>query len=265
MTTPQAGSASVQGDLWSARPRDWSRIQEPQFLPVYTAALESLALAPGTMILDAGCGSGRFAEMAAERGLKVTGLDAAEALLEVARGLVPGADFRLGEIEALPFDDHTFDAVTGFNSFQFAADPVAALREARRVAKPGAAVAIATWGPMERCEAAAQIATVAGLMQAAPAGAPVPFALSAPGALEAMATEAGLSPVRTEDVECTWEYDNELTAIRGFISSGPAERAVRHSGEAVVFEALRASLQPFAQAEGGFRLKNVFRILFATA
>lgn len=44
----------------------------------------------------------------------------------------------------MPFPDHAFDLVTGFNSFQFAGNPAIALAEARRVAKPGAHVAIMT-------------------------------------------------------------------------------------------------------------------------
>lgn len=44
--------------------------------------------------------------------------------------------------EALPFPDQVFDVVTGFNVFQYAANPEAALGEARRVARPGALVAV---------------------------------------------------------------------------------------------------------------------------
>jgi len=74
------------------------------------------------------------------------GLDAAEALLDVARKRTPSGDFRQGEMEELPFADGTFDVVTGFNSLQYAADPVNALRQARRVSKPSAKVAMAVWG-----------------------------------------------------------------------------------------------------------------------
>ena len=59
----------------------------------------------------------------------MSGLDAAEALLDVARKRTPSGDFRQGEMEELPFADGTFDVVTGFNSFQYAADPVNALRQ----------------------------------------------------------------------------------------------------------------------------------------
>ena len=63
---------------------------------------------------------------------------------------MPDADLRVGDMEALPYDDDTFDLVTGFNSFFFANDIVAAVREAGRVAKPGAPVVIQVWGAHER-------------------------------------------------------------------------------------------------------------------
>ena len=105
---------------------------------------------PGQRVLDIGCGVGAFLRLIADRGAHPHGLDASEALLEVSRKRLPHADLRLGDMEALPYEDDTFDLVTGFNSFFFANDIVTALREAGRVAKPGAAVVIQVWGPHER-------------------------------------------------------------------------------------------------------------------
>jgi len=69
------------------------------------------------------------------------GLDASTALIDFARRRLPEADLRVGDMEALPYDEHTFDLVTGFNAFFFANDIVTAIRAAGRVAKPGAPVA----------------------------------------------------------------------------------------------------------------------------
>ncbi|MEW6185864.1 MAG: class I SAM-dependent methyltransferase [Thermodesulfobacteriota bacterium] len=62
-------------------------------------------------VLDVGTGSGIFAEGFAGRGLKVTGVDIQEPMLEAARKYVPGAAFQLASSEKLPFADHTFDLV----------------------------------------------------------------------------------------------------------------------------------------------------------
>ena len=66
-------------------------------------------------MLDIGCGVGAFLRLVADRGAQPFGLDASEALIELARERLPDADLRAGEMEALPYDDDTFDLVTGFN------------------------------------------------------------------------------------------------------------------------------------------------------
>src|SRR6185295_10649255 len=86
------------------------------------------------------------------RGARVSGLDASAPLVAIARARVPAGDFRVGEMEELPFPARAFDAVLGFNSFQYAARPEHALAEARRVARPGAPIVVATWGRPDSCE-----------------------------------------------------------------------------------------------------------------
>ena len=100
----------------------------------------------------------------------------------------------MGELEDLPYADGSFDAVTGFNAFQYAAEPAAALREAARVTKPGGRVVAMIWGTAAECEAAAYLAAIGRLLPPPPPGAPGPFALSEPGVLEALLTRAGLDP-----------------------------------------------------------------------
>jgi SAM-dependent methyltransferase len=149
-TAATPGSASRWGSLWGARAEDWA-LSEDQQLPTYEAALRHVALALGWRVLDVGCGAGAFLRLVADRGAEPFGIDASDALIEIARARLPGADLRVGEMQDLPYDDGRFDLVTGFNSF-FADDMVAALREARRVARPGAPVVIQVWGAHERCQ-----------------------------------------------------------------------------------------------------------------
>src|SRR6266540_6746100 len=125
--TASAGSATRWGPLWGARPADWALSEDLQ-RPTYEAALERTGLAPGQRVLDVGCGAGAFLRLVAERGGVPHGLDASEALIAFSRTRLPDADLRVGEMENLPWDDDTFDLVTGFNAFFFADDMVAALR-----------------------------------------------------------------------------------------------------------------------------------------
>src|SRR5262245_38065919 len=159
LSSAVTGSASRWGPLWGARPADWA-LSEDRQIPTYEAALQRVRLIPGQRVLDIGCGVGAFLRLTAARGGDPHGIDASEPLAAFARTNLPAADLRVGEMEDLPWGDDTFDLVTGFNSFFFANDIVAALREAGRVAKPDTRVVIQVWGAHERCdlEAMKQIA-----------------------------------------------------------------------------------------------------------
>jgi ubiquinone/menaquinone biosynthesis C-methylase UbiE len=86
-------------------------------------------------VLDVGTGSGVFAEAFAKEKLTVAGIDPDPDLLSVARRFVPGAAFQVAVAESLPFEDGSFDLVFLGLVLHETDDPVAALAEARRVAR----------------------------------------------------------------------------------------------------------------------------------
>lgn len=261
---PAIGSAPLQGDLWSVRALDYAEVQEPTFLPLYESALGHPELARAKSLLDVGCGPGLAAQTFGKTISAVAGIDASPPFIEIARRRVPNADFRVGEMETLPYPDDSFDVVTGFNAFQYAATPVNALREAQRVTKPDGIIVIAVWGLPEQCEAAAHLKALGALMPPPP-GAPGPFALSDEARLKGFAAEAGLAPLAVIDVDCPWLYPDRDTALRGMLSSGPVERAIRVSGFERARDAVADTLTPYRTAAGGYRLNNVFRYLIARA
>jgi SAM-dependent methyltransferase len=259
------GTATINGELWGAQAEPWSRIQEGQVLPLYDATFNAAGVAVGTALLDAGCGSGLALQLAVRRGAVGAGLDASDALLEIARDRVPDADLRVGELEEMPYADDTFDVATSFNSVQYAGDPGRASAELARVVRPGGLVAVATWGRAQECKITAVLGEVMPLMPPPPPGAPYedPFALSEPGRLESFVVAAGLEPVEAQEVACPMVYPDTETALRGQASSGVLVMAARHAGEAAVDEALSRSLTQFTQPDGSVRIPNTFRFIIA--
>lgn len=259
------GSAEPQGSLWGEAAEDWAELQEPTGAPLYEATFDALGVENGTRLLDVGCGAGYALVLAAKRGASVSGFDASEGLLDVARSRLPEADLRRGDLESLPHEDGAFDAVTAFNSVQYATDPVRGLREIRRVATKGAPVAVASWGDPTRCDARVTIAAVAALLPPPPPGAGGPFALATPGALEALVESAGLTAERAFEVSAPFVYPDVVTAQRANMAAGPTRAAIRHAGVDAVTDAFTAALHQFVQADGTVRLDNVFRVVVAHA
>jgi SAM-dependent methyltransferase len=182
----------------------------------------------------------------------------------IARERTPAGDFRAGEMEELPWSDDSFEMVTSFNAFQFAADLVSALREARRVARPGGRVAMVVWGRDEDCETVVTVAAVSKLLPPPPPGSGGP-PLSAPGRVEALLEQAGLTPLTSGDVECAFEFPDLETALRGLMSAGVMVAAARQVGDEAVRQAITESLAPFRTSAGGYCQRNRFRYVIAAA
>lgn len=260
---PKPKTSEAHGRLWGLRARDWADFQEGTVRPVFQAVLERTRVGPGTRFLDAGCGSGMAAELAAARGAEVAGVDAAEATLSIARSRAPAGDFRKGDLEELPFADEAFDVVTAFNSLQYAGNPVAALREARRVARRGGSVVIMTFGEPDGMEVVALLSALKPLLPPPPPGAPGPFALSDGRVLRQFALDAGLEPVEVFDVDSPWTYADRTAAMRGLMSTGNAVRALEQLDEQAVTQAYARAIAPFRQPDGGYRAGAWFRCLLA--
>jgi demethylmenaquinone methyltransferase/2-methoxy-6-polyprenyl-1,4-benzoquinol methylase len=101
------------------------------------------AVRPGDRVLDACCGTGDLAIAARRQGAgEVVGLDFSEQMLERARRKAPEINWVQGDALALPFDDESFDAATVGFGVRNVDDLEGAIRELRRVLRPGGRVAI---------------------------------------------------------------------------------------------------------------------------
>lgn len=137
-----AGAKSYQE--WYETPEGTFVLQQEQ------AVIEQLILhwpRRNHSVLEVGCGPGVFLEKLWEAGLDITGLDASEAMLDLARQRLSNrAELQLGVAEHLPFDDNSFDYVALINTLEFVTNPEEVLREACRVAAKGLLIGfLNTW------------------------------------------------------------------------------------------------------------------------
>ena len=99
---------------WGRAAVDFATLSEPANCREYVALHHRLGVDDGDRLLDVACGSGLAIELAALRGAACAGIDASARLVAVARDRNPGADIRVGDMHALPWDAGSFDVVTSF-------------------------------------------------------------------------------------------------------------------------------------------------------
>lgn len=108
-----------------------------------------LDIPAGTRLLDVACGAGQLTIPAAQRGIKVVGLDLAANLIAQAKAksVLEGLniEFLEGDAEALPFQDASFDAVLSLIGSMFAPRPELVVSEMIRVCKPNGKIIMGNW------------------------------------------------------------------------------------------------------------------------
>lgn len=248
----------VQGKLWSSAPEDWVKYLEPTFIPMYQAVLKRLQV-DEQMLLDAGCGSGLFLNMASAAGAWITGIDAAPGLLEISKKRLPGTTLLVEDLEAMPFGDETFDVVTGFNSFQYAGSFENALAEARRVTKKQGRVVIGIWGKEELCDAVTVLQAVTNLLPPPPPGIDGSFTLSKEGKVEAICKAVGLKVIEKHTVFCPWQFSGDEVLQQAFLCTAPCAKAAQIVGELRVRKTITESAQPYNLADDVYFMRNDFR------
>ena len=128
----------------------------PMFAPWADRLIETSDVHEGERVLDVACGTGIVARRAASRVSEsgsVVGLDINHGMLavaeEIAADVHPSIEWRHGDAADLPFSDESFDVVCCQQALQFFDDPVAAVRQMRRVLTPDGRMASSVWRPLD--------------------------------------------------------------------------------------------------------------------
>jgi SAM-dependent methyltransferase len=173
--------------------------------PAARHVVERAAIAPGERVLDLACGTGNAARLAVAAGARVTGLDSAPRLVEVARDRVPDAEFVVGDALELPFGDGAFDVVVSVFGVIFVPDPARAIAEIVRVLAPGGRALLSAWRPE------GPVTSMVGVLGRGLAAAGAPnrprFAWEDPEAVAALAAVHGAT-VDAEDGNLTIEGES---------------------------------------------------------
>ena len=152
---------SRQRDLWNRMAGGWVRQYdelERVTRPVNEWLCKPAHLAPGMRVLDIASGSGQPAFTAARRvqpGGIVVATDISPEMVEALRAraaadVIDNLEAREADMDELPFEDGSFDAITCRWGYMFSEQPQRAFAESRRVLKPGGRLATATWDGSER-------------------------------------------------------------------------------------------------------------------
>ncbi len=243
------------GEAWGDRATDWAYLWEPYARSANQEVFDQLAVADGTRLLDIACGSGFAAHLASERGAAVSGIDASEGLVTIARARTPKGDFHLGDMFALPFPDASFDAATSFNGIWKGCE--AALLEAHRVLVPGGRLGLTFWGQFENLGLLPYFVKVIELSEASHAAANMEHG-DTQNVIEDMLNATGFERLERGTVTVVNEWPDTDIAVRALVAAGPSVPAIQAVGLDDFCDALRSVIEPMQVPGIGIRITSEF-------
>ena len=214
---------------WGRRAADFASLCEPHNCREYVAVHQRLDLGPGIRLLDVACGSGLAIELACIRGASCSGIDASPRLVAVARDRNPDCDVRVGDMQALPWPDASFDVVTSFRGV-WGTTP-GAVEEVHRVLAPGGRFAMTVWGDVKKSPGGWMMTPFRWATPAKVQHQSDMVALGRPGVGEALLDERGFDVAERFEISFVLEFPDPETYARGLASTGPSYEAMEEVGE----------------------------------
>ncbi len=261
-------------DVWDEKAKGWGRQADrtrESAMPVSNWMLGHAGLVPGQTVLELAAGPGDTGFMAArlvEPGGTLISSDASAGMLEVARERaqeqgIANVEFKQLQLEWIDMEAASVDVILCRWGVMLAVDPAAALRECRRVLRPGGRLVLAVWDLRERNQWSVipeRALVTLGLSEPQPTGGPGMFALAAPGLLAGMLEDAGFFEVELERVEITLRWESVLDWIGETLdrssSFGRAWARLSDDERRQVREAIADDARGYVDAAGAFELSG---------
>jgi SAM-dependent methyltransferase len=268
-------------ERWEAAAPGWGEYRESlqrDTMEVSRWLIDAAGLQPGHTVLELAAGTGDTGLMAAELvepGGRAIITDGAEAMVELARARAKevgatNVEVRPMEAEWIDLPAASVDAVLSRFGYMLLADPEAALRETRRVLRPGGRVALAAWDAAEHNPWLTRIGQVMierGLMERDPPGTPGPLAFGVPGRIEELLDAAGFDDAEVQPLDLVfhahgldewWDHAVGTSAriSRALAGVSPAEHYQLR-------DAVDAAYAPFVRPDGSVAIPG--RALVAAA
>jgi ubiquinone/menaquinone biosynthesis C-methylase UbiE len=225
----------IQRYGWDLASSDYEALWQSQLACAQTELLRRAAPAPGEHVLDVACGTGLVAFAAAEAvgpGGQVLGVDLAERMVEAAgrrarAQAVSNIRFARMDAERLELsDDAGFDAALCALGLMYLPEPEQAVREMRRVLRPGGRMVLAVWGERSRCGWAPVFPIVDA--EVASDVCPLFFRLGQGDALARLCAQAGFASVEAHRIVTTLDYADAEQACDAVFVGGPVALAWAH-------------------------------------
>lgn len=229
----------IQRYGWDLAAAGYEPLWQAQLACAHRAVMAHAAPQPGEQVLDVACGTGLIALAAAEAvgpTGRVLGTDLAERMVEAAQQRAAQRGLRhLGfarmDAEQLALPDAGFDLALCALGLMYMPEPAQALREMRRVLRPGGRLALAVWGERACCGWAVLFPIVDAEVRSEVC--PLFFRLGQEGALAGLCAEAGFERIAQQRIATTLCYADGDEACSAAFEGGPVALAWSRFGDAV--------------------------------
>jgi ubiquinone/menaquinone biosynthesis C-methylase UbiE len=254
--------------------RSAAEVYEEFFVPALfqewaSRVAKAANISSGQRILDVACGTGVLTREIANRvgaSGSVVGLDLNEGMLVVAKRKAPEIEWRQGNVEALPFDSNSFDAVVCQFGLMFFENRLAAIKEMVRVLRQGGHLTIAVWDSLENTPGYAAVTELLERLfgDEAADSMRAPFVLGDTQVLQSLFTDAGVSSVQIKTLEGTARFPSISSWVYTDVRGWTLADMIDDTQYQLLLQEAENELRRFVTPEGTVAFRSPAHIVTAT-